>query len=78
MENEILYGVPFPVSSEVLEDDFVLPIGKAKIELEGNDVTIVSFSKGVQNALEAAEELKSLRINAEVSLFEIFLKFLGD
>lgn len=77
MENEILYGVPFPVSSEVLGDDFVLPIGKAKIELEGNDVTIVSFSKGVQNALEAAEELKSLRINVEVSLIEI-LKFLGD
>lgn len=35
LENELLYGVPFEISDEVLSEDFVLPIGKAKIEREG-------------------------------------------
>lgn len=35
LENELLYGTPFPVGDEVLSNDFVLPIGKAKIEREG-------------------------------------------
>lgn len=61
--------MPFQVSSEVLSEDFVIPIGKAKIELEGSDVTIVSYSKGVQNALEAADELKSIGVKAEVRNF---------
>ena len=66
LENEMLYGVSFPVSSEVLGKDFVVPIGKAKVEREGSDVTIVSFSKGVQNALEAAKELESVGVSTEV------------
>jgi pyruvate dehydrogenase E1 component beta subunit len=43
-----LYGVSFPVDQKVLDPDFVLPIGKAKVMLEGTDVTLVSFSKMVR------------------------------
>jgi len=66
LENELLYGVSFPMSEEALKEDFVLPIGKAKIERSGTDVTIVSYSKGVQMSLDAAEQLKSIGVNAEV------------
>ena len=55
LENEMLYGMEFPISADVLDKDFMLPIGKAKIEREGTDVTIVSYSRGVHKALEAAE-----------------------
>ncbi|XP_020547297.1 pyruvate dehydrogenase E1 component subunit beta-1, mitochondrial-like [Sesamum indicum] len=40
LENELLYGDSFPVSAEALDSSFCLPIGKAKIEREGNDVTV--------------------------------------
>uniref|UniRef100_A0A915MSM5 Pyruvate dehydrogenase E1 component subunit beta n=2 Tax=Meloidogyne incognita group TaxID=654580 RepID=A0A915MSM5_MELJA len=66
LENELLYGTSFPVKDEVLDPDFVLPIGKAKIEIAGSDCTLVSHSKGVQNCLEAAEKLKPLGVNVEV------------
>ena len=63
LENEILYGQSF----EVPEDpDFILPIGKAKVERQGRDVTIVAFSIMVGKALQAAEELVKLGIDAEV------------
>jgi len=58
LENELMYGISFPVSEQVLRDDFVIPIGKAKIEKQGSDMTIVSHSKTVGHALEAAEQLK--------------------
>lgn len=45
LENELLYGASFPVRPEVLGVDFTLPIGKAKIQQEGSDVTLVTFSK---------------------------------
>jgi pyruvate dehydrogenase E1 component beta subunit len=63
LENEILYGHTFdcPVG-----DDFVLPIGKAKIERAGTDVTIVAFSLMVDVALKAAETLQAQNISAEV------------
>jgi len=63
LENEILYGHTFdcPVS-----DDFILPIGKAKVEREGTDVTIVAFSIMVDVALKAAEALAEQGISAEV------------
>lgn len=67
LENEILYGVPFPMPDEAMKDDFVIPIGKAKIAKEGTDITIVSYSRGVQLALEAHEQLQKEGINAEVS-----------
>ncbi|KAJ3394894.1 pyruvate dehydrogenase E1, beta subunit [Entophlyctis sp. JEL0112] len=66
LENELMYGVSFPVSDEVLSNDFVLEIGKAKIEREGSDITIVAHSRPVQFALDAAEELAKSGISAEV------------
>ena len=66
LENELLYGTPFPVSSEVLSPDFLIPIGQAKIERPGSHVTIVTFSKGVELALAAAQTLAAEGIEAEV------------
>ncbi|CAI0381386.1 unnamed protein product [Linum tenue] len=66
LENELLYGEAFPVSAEVLDSNFALPIGKAKIEREGKDVTITAFSKMVGFALKAAEILDKEGISAEV------------
>jgi pyruvate dehydrogenase E1 component beta subunit len=63
LENEILYGHSSPV---LKLDDFVLPIGKAKIARPGNDVTIISWSMGMIYALKAAEELAAAGIDAEV------------
>jgi len=63
LENEILYGQSFPVPKL---DDFVLPIGKARIARSGRDVTIVSFSMGMSYALKAADELAKDNIDAEV------------
>ena len=63
LENELLYGRSFDVP-EV--EDFVLPIGKARIMRAGGDVTIVSYSIGVGLALEAADQLAGEGIEAEV------------
>ncbi|MGD9846719.1 MAG: pyruvate dehydrogenase complex E1 component subunit beta [Variibacter sp.] len=63
LENEILYGHTFPVPKL---DDYVLPIGKARIARAGKDVTIVSWSMGMSYALKAAEELAGEGIDAEV------------
>src|SRR5437879_3781650 len=63
LENEILYGPSFDVPDD---PDFVLPIGKAKIERAGKDVTITAFSIMVGKALVAAEELAKQGIDAEV------------
>src|SRR5712672_3350680 len=63
LENEILYGQQFDVPDD---PDFVLPIGKAKIERPGKDVTIAAFSIMVGKALQAAEELAKQGIDAEV------------
>jgi pyruvate dehydrogenase E1 component beta subunit len=66
LENELLYGVPFPMSDAAQKDDFVIPIGEAKVEREGTDVTIVTFSRMVGHSLEVAEELAKEGINIEV------------
>lgn len=66
LEHELLYGTTFPLSPQAADPDFVLPIGKAKIEKAGTDVTITAFSRMVGVALEAAEKLKAEGINAEV------------
>jgi len=63
LENEIVYGRSFPVPKL---DDFVLPIGKARIVRPGKDVTIVAYSITVGQALEAAEKLGEEGIDAEV------------
>ena len=63
LENEILYGQSFPVPKL---DDFLVPIGKAKIARTGSDVTIVAWSMGMSYALKAADELAKENIHAEV------------
>jgi len=63
LENEILYGHSSPVPKL---EDFVLPIGKAKIARPGRDVTIIAWSMGMTYALKAAEELAGQGIDAEV------------
>jgi pyruvate dehydrogenase E1 component subunit beta len=63
LENEILYGQSFPVPKL---DDFLVPIGKAKVARAGKHVTIVSWSMGMTYALKAAEELAREQIEAEV------------
>ncbi len=45
LEHELMYVVSFDMTDEELSKDFVIPIGKAKIEREGSDVTVVTFSK---------------------------------
>jgi pyruvate dehydrogenase E1 component beta subunit len=63
LENEILYGQSFEVPKL---DDFVLPIGKAKVLRAGGHVTIIAFSLMVERALQAAEKLAEEGIEAEV------------
>lgn len=63
LENELMYGESFDVPAL---DDYVLPIGKARIFREGSDVTIVSYSITVGEALKAADELAEQGISAEV------------
>jgi pyruvate dehydrogenase E1 component beta subunit len=63
LENELLYGQSFDVPKL---DDYVLPIGKARIAREGRDVTLVSYSIGVGVALDAAAQLAEQGIEAEV------------
>jgi pyruvate dehydrogenase E1 component beta subunit len=63
LENEILYGQTFDCPTD---EDFILPIGKAKVERAGTDVTLVAFSLMVGLAMQAAEELAKQGISAEV------------
>jgi pyruvate dehydrogenase E1 component beta subunit len=66
LENEIMYGKSFPKTNEIMDTNFILPIGKAKIEREGTDVSIVTFSRQVGSALEAAEILAKDGVSVEV------------
>ena len=63
LENEILYGHTFDVPKL---DDFVLPIGKARIHRAGSDVTIVSFGIGMTYAIQAADKLAEMGIDCEI------------
>ncbi|MFN3764902.1 MAG: pyruvate dehydrogenase complex E1 component subunit beta [Aliihoeflea sp.] len=63
LENEILYGHTFDVPKM---DDFVLPIGKARVHKTGKDATIVSFGIGMTYAVKAAEELAGEGIDVEI------------
>ncbi len=63
LENEILYGTTGLVPKT---GDYVIPIGKAKIARPGKDVTIVSWSRGIVYALDAAKTLEAEGIDAEV------------
>merc|ERR1712209_194578 len=66
LENELMYGTTFDIEDKVLEEDFVLPIGKAKVMREGKDITLVSHSIGVGFCMGAAELLAKEGISAEV------------
>ncbi|EER28265.1 pyruvate dehydrogenase E1, beta subunit [Coccidioides posadasii str. Silveira] len=67
LENELMYGQVFPMSEAAQKDDFVLPIGKAKIERPGKDLTIVTLSRCVGLSLNVASQLKSkYGVEAEV------------
>ena len=63
LENEILYGHSFPVPKL---DDYLVPIGKARIARDGEHVTIVAWSMGMSYALKAGEELAKENISAEI------------
>lgn len=63
LENEILYNRSFDVPEL---DDYTVPIGKAKIWKEGKDITLVSFGIGMSHTLEAARELESIGVDAEI------------
>jgi len=63
LEHEMMYGQEFEIPKL---DDWVLPIGKAKVRRPGRDVTIVAYSRMVGHALKAAEELAGQGIEAEV------------
>ncbi|MEO5805624.1 pyruvate dehydrogenase complex E1 component subunit beta [Devosia sp.] len=63
LENEILYGSTGMVPKV---DDFVLPIGKARIARTGKDVTIVSFSMGMRYATQATEKLVAAGVDVEL------------
>lgn len=63
LEHELMYGKTFKVPDL---DDYVLPIGKARVIRPGTDVTLVSYSRGVEFALEAADILAGEGIDAEI------------
>jgi len=66
LENELLYNETFTLSTEAQDPNYLIPIGRAKVEVEGSDVTIVTFSRQVGNCIKAASKLKESGISAEV------------
>lgn len=70
LENELMYGQSFPMSEAAQKDDFVLPFGKAKIERSGKDLTMVSLSRCVGQAMVAAENLKK-KYGVEVEVINL-------
>lgn len=58
LENEMMYGVEFDVEDRIMDKDFLIEIGKAKIERPGTDVTITAHAKMVGHSLQAAEILQ--------------------
>ncbi|MDB4051554.1 pyruvate dehydrogenase complex E1 component subunit beta [Planktomarina sp.] len=63
LENEILYGQSFEVPDLT---DYTVPLGKARVWCEGNDITLVSFGIGMKYTLEAAEQLAEMGVSVEV------------
>jgi pyruvate dehydrogenase E1 component beta subunit len=70
LENELLYGQSFPMSEEAQRNDFVIPFGKAKIERQGKDLTIITLSRCVGQSLIAAENLKK-KYGVEVEVINL-------
>ena len=61
-----MYGIGFEMSDEAMSKDFLIPIGKAKIEREGKHVTLVAHSRAVGAAIDAAKELAGIGVECEV------------
>ncbi|KAI0190511.1 thiamine diphosphate-binding protein [Xylaria flabelliformis] len=70
LENELMYGVSFPMSEAAQKDDFVIPFGKAKVERQGKDLTLVSLSRTVGQCMVAAEALKK-KYGVEVEVINL-------
>ena len=66
LENELMYGTTFDIADEVLDENFVLPIGKAKVQRQGTDITLAAHSIGVGFCMSAAEILAKEGISCEV------------
>lgn len=66
LENELLYGTTFDIADEVLDENFLVPIGKAKVMRPGKDITLVSHSIGVGFCMTAADILAKEGITCEV------------
>jgi len=66
LENELLYGTSFEVSDEVMNKDHIAPIGKARVQRVGRDITLAAHSIGVHFCVEAAEELAKEGISCEI------------
>jgi len=62
IEHKMLYGVQGPVPTE----DYTIPLGVADVKREGRDVTVITYSRMVHRALEAAEQLAAEGISVEV------------
>jgi pyruvate dehydrogenase E1 component beta subunit len=58
LENEMMYGVEFETTPEIMDPEYLIPIGKAKIERVGTDCTVTAHAKMVGHSLQAAEILK--------------------
>ncbi|CAK9825389.1 Pyruvate dehydrogenase E1 component subunit beta, mitochondrial [Anthophora retusa] len=66
LESEVLYNIEFPVSDEIMDKNFVIPIGKAKIEKPGKHITLVSHGQATLYTMQAADILAGEGIEAEV------------
>merc|ERR1712018_1024486 len=66
LENELMYGTTFDIEDKVMDEDFLVPIGKAKVMRQGKDITLVLHSIGVGFCMGAAELLAKEGISAEV------------
>jgi len=66
LEHELMYGINFPMSDAAMSKDFTIPIGQARVEQEGTDVTIVTFSQNVALALQAADTMATRGTSVEV------------
>ncbi|XP_063981894.1 pyruvate dehydrogenase E1 component subunit beta, mitochondrial-like [Diachasmimorpha longicaudata] len=66
LESELLYNMEFEVSNEALDKDFIVPIGKGKIERQGQHITLVCHGQATWHVMRAAEMLGAVGIEAEV------------
>jgi pyruvate dehydrogenase E1 component beta subunit len=66
LEHELMYGISFPMSDAAQSKDFLIPIGESRVERQGTDVTLITFSKEVGLALETADIMEARGLSVEV------------